>query len=430
MEIMEKNEYFNSLPFPAPYVIQALDHYYGIKEIKEEVQEQPFMFKSNLSKDKKKRLKILLTTFWDHPHVGGLSKYLSTFQKGFESLGHQVDVISPNQCKNETYTDYSQVLRDFFTNRYGEYSERIVRNCNGLYRYERFLSEMDLEHYDILHAQDLFTANVLGRLNNWYKKPIFFTPHGSFTSSRLKFGKLISGSIEEAYFRCIEERAIFNARKVIMISDNFRAPLCEFGARKDQLIKVNTGIEWEYEEKKCENTDKIIITVISRLSPRKGHRYLLEALDKIKGSLPNVELRIVGDGVMRGNLEQQVQDLGLSNVYFYGVRSDIPELLRQSDIYVLPTINDNMPISVIEAMFGEQAIITTNCGGIPEIIQDQQTGFVVDPGNVNELADRLLLLISSRELRKALAEKAKSYAHQHLTAEIMVKGILAGYESF
>ena len=73
---------------------------------------------------------------------------------------------------------------------------------------------------------------------------------------------------------------------------------------------------------------------------------------------------------MRNELEKQVRDLQLDNVSFLGSRNDISELLSESDIFVMPTTSDTLPISIIEAMFAEQAILTTNCGGIPEIIQD------------------------------------------------------------
>ena len=90
----------------------------------------------------------------------------------------------------------------------------------------------------------------------------------------------------------------------------------------------------------------------------------MKLLPLLKSELKNVDVWIVGDGEMREELEEQVQALELTNISFLGERNDIPELLGQSDIFVLPTTSDTLPIAIIEAMFANKAIITTNLGGI------------------------------------------------------------------
>ena len=424
---------FNSLiTNHAAYITREMDDYFQINTNKVNDTISHIMTPNFSKLKKKKKLKILVTTFWAYPHIGGLSNYLTTLKEGLESLGHEIDIISPNffnekKCK-KLRSNTRKELEIFFQDRYGTSSKKIIKNMSSLYVYEQMLGEINLDKYDLFHAQDIFTANIIGRLNLRYNKPIFFTPHGLYTDSRIKFGKIKSGSIEEVYFRCVEKRAINNAVKTIIISNSFRETLSQYGTDNKDIITIHTGVNMKEIRKSNDKKSKLVITTIARLSPRKGHIHLLEALALIKSSLDNVEVRIIGDGEMREELEHLVNILGLSMVYFYGSRNDIPELLSESDIFVLPTLNDNLPISIIEAMFGQQAIITSRCGGIEEIIHHLKTGLLIQPGASLKLASHLLLLIQEPDLRKFLAKNAQEYALANLTAESMVKKILNIYQ--
>ena len=150
-----------------------------------------------------------------------------------------------------------------------------------------------------------------------------------------------------------------------------------------------------------------MITCVSRLRPRKGHKYLFEALALIKKKLKNVDVWIVGDGEMREELEKQVKALGLSNVSFLGERNDIPKLLSQSDIFVLPTTSDTLPIAIIEAMFANKAIITTNLGGIPEIIQDHHSGLIARTRELTTTSRKIITSITRFGIKRNLSPKCK-----------------------
>ena len=132
---------------------------------------------------------------------------------------------------------------------------------------------------------------------------------------------------------------------------------------------------------------------------------------------------------MREGLENQIRKLQLDNVYFLGSRNDVPELLGESDIFVLPTTSDTLPISLIEAMFAGQAILTTNVGGIPEIIRKDDTGLIIKPANPKQLAEELLLLLQDKSLRERLANQAKRFAEEQLTVSNMVNEIDKVYQS-
>ncbi|MGG2014779.1 glycosyltransferase family 4 protein [Bacillus sp. S10(2024)] len=418
-------------------LLKIMDEYYQIDNKKDRITEpfETFGIKKDGTLSKTSKLKILYVTFLKYPNTGGLSNYITSLKTGFEKYGHDVAVISPTQMTavhlEQDIPKAAEHARDFMLQRYGIVNEKIIKNTSFLNVFMSFLREKRLEQYDVFHAQDLFAVFLLGQLNLEYKKPLFFTPHGHFTKSRLKFDKIKKGSIEEAYFSEIEKQGIRAADQIITISTSFHSPLKAYGAKTEQLITVHTGIDFQQDSKskpKC--TNKLVITCVSRLSPRKGHDILLKALSQIQQDLTNVEVWIVGDGIMRERLENQVIHLGLNNVKFWGRRADIPEILSSSTIYVLPTINDNFPISVIEAMFSRQAIITTNCGGIPEMIQNGKTGIICEPGNVQQLSNALKLLLTNKSLREKLGREAQAYSRQHLTQDVMVTKIEKVYYSF
>lgn len=105
------------------------------------------------------------------------------------------------------------------------------------------LKTVDLEKYDILHAQDLFTANILGKFNKSLQKPLFYTPHGMYTFNRLKFNIFDKGSVEEAYYLRMEQQAVSFASHIIILHDGFRPPLESIGAKQEHMTTVYTGIE-------------------------------------------------------------------------------------------------------------------------------------------------------------------------------------------
>lgn len=436
---MSNQENLHAQSIPEPYLVAATDQYYGVEspyEVKNRKKKWRTKKKKNREISKSKKLRILITTYWDYPVVGGLQNYITTLKHGLEKLGHTVDVLAPNYFPKESKKLKKIIIKEskqFYKSRYGCYSEKIVKENQRLCIYEMVLRNMDLEQYDIFHAQDRFTANILGRLNQYYQKPLIFTPHGFMTQRKLKFNLIEKDSVEAAYYLSLDQKAIESATHTIILCEAFRPALTNLGAKNHKMTTVYTGIDFKSKnkkKKKVENQDKIIVTCVSRLRPRKGHKYLFEALALIKNELKNVEIWIVGDGEMKDRLEEQVQTLGLKNVSFLGERKNVPELLSKSDIYVLPTTSDTLPIAIIEAMLADKAIITTNIGGIPEIIQNYDTGLIVEPGNSEQLAEKLSLLLRDEMLRKDIAQNANAFAKKHLTSKNMTKKIEEIYQFF
>ncbi|MDZ3952435.1 glycosyltransferase family 4 protein [Bacillus thuringiensis] len=421
--------------FQYPYVIKAMDKYFGMHSPSSQNKKNPrkelYVNAKQKVTSKKKKLSILIATFWDYPHTGGLSNYITALSEGLRELGHKVDIISPNQFLTSEITKMRKEvvpeLKAFFNERYGSYNSTIVKNYRNMYIYEMMLlKNTNLKKYDIFHAQDLFTANILGRINRFYRKSVLFTPHGMFTFNRVKFGIFKKDSLEEVYYKTLESKAIEFANQLIILSDSFRQPLMQLGAKQEKMTTVLTGIEYpeKYDAKNISAQKEIVITCVARLGPRKGHKILFDALSQMERKYTeNIKVLIVGDGEMRDALEKQVVSLNLSMVEFLGERDDVPNILSKTDIFVLPTLNDSLPISIIEAMHSGVCVISTTSGGIPELIHHEKTGILVDVGDVNKLVHALQFVIENQQDREQLGENARNFANKYLTRKTMVAHI-------
>ena len=149
-----------------------------------------------------------------------------------------------------------------------------------------------------------------------------------------------------------------------------------------------------------------IIINIGRMVPEKGQEYLIQAFAKLDAT--NWKLVILGDGRLRGNLEKQIIDLGLTGkIIMPGAINDIDEWLARSSIFVLSSISEGFPNSLMEAMAAGLPCISFDCNAGPkDIIINEVNGLLVEKGNIDELVDKLNTLIKDTELAKKIATNA------------------------
>ncbi|MDR2593981.1 MAG: glycosyltransferase [Fibromonadaceae bacterium] len=156
---------------------------------------------------------------------------------------------------------------------------------------------------------------------------------------------------------------------------------------------------------KCDNI--ITLIIVARLYPQKNHKLLLEVFSKVVKE--NVQLKIVGDGPMKNELIEYANNLGISKkVEFLGQRDDIPYLLKSSDIFVLSSLWEGLPLSVLEAMAARLPIISTDVGGVKDIVKDN--GILVESGNAEKLCEAIIKLVDDSTLREEMGKKSLEYA--------------------
>jgi len=164
-------------------------------------------------------------------------------------------------------------------------------------------------------------------------------------------------------------------------------------------------------KKEKQEGGEIILLHVGRFSPSKNHKLLIEAFSYALNQNPNLRLWLVGDGELRPSIEEMVQKLGLGDrIRFLGTRSDIPKLMACSDIFVLSSKWEGLPLVVIEAMAAGKPVVATAVGGVPELVENGLTGLLVPSDNANALAEALLLLAEDPELRQVMGQKGQKKA--------------------
>lgn len=167
---------------------------------------------------------------------------------------------------------------------------------------------------------------------------------------------------------------------------------------------------------------KLVLVHIGRFALPKNHSLLIEGLARALGSHPVMELWLVGDGPLRSEVERLVRKRNLQeHVRFLGLRKDIPELLAQADILLLPSDWEGVPLVVLEAMAAGRPVVATRVGGVPELIEEGKTGLLVPPRDSGALARAILRLAKDPELRRRMGEAARKRALErfdiHRTAQ-------------
>jgi glycosyltransferase involved in cell wall biosynthesis len=168
-----------------------------------------------------------------------------------------------------------------------------------------------------------------------------------------------------------------------------------------------------------------LVLTVGRLHEQKGHRYLLEAATKV----PNATFVFAGDGPLREDLEAQARTLNLGDrVVFLGHRDDVAELLAACDIFVLPSLFEGYPLSVMEAAAAGKPIVATNVGGTDEAIQSGENGLLVPSADPDALAQAINDLLRDPIRAEQLATSAKLRAQTEFSADTMWLRTVAIYD--
>lgn len=152
--------------------------------------------------------------------------------------------------------------------------------------------------------------------------------------------------------------------------------------------------------------DEKIIVCVARLEHRKRQKFLIDAFNLVKHKV-NAKLVLVGDGPLYNELKNYIKELDLeSRVLLLGSRNDVPSILKEADLFILPSMEEGFGNVIIEAMAAKVCVIASKVGGIPEIITHNENGLLFDVDNINLLSKLIIDVITNDNLRNKIAEKA------------------------
>ena len=281
----------------------------------------------------------------------------------------------------------------------------------------------------ILHAS-MFHANVLGRvLGRLAGVPIIVTWRHSVGigwQGREWVNRWTALLNDKAIAVCELARRI-EIQRTKVPSDRVVTVYNGLDVRRFSLVNPSSVVQIRHSL--GVRSGALLLGAVGRLSPEKDYANLLAAMAKVQKHVPTARLFIVGDGELRERLEIQAQSLGLSDVVtFTGIRDDVPEILAALDIFVLSSRREGLPLAVLEAMAAGLPVVATVVGGVPEVVVDGVTGFLVPPLNPVALAEALLSLLQDPARCKAMGRAGYKRVKQCFSMEQMTRQIESLYE--
>jgi glycosyltransferase involved in cell wall biosynthesis len=300
-----------------------------------------------------------------------------------------------------------------------------------LWRLERLMRR---GRYDVVHST-LYQADVATRIAGrlagipvnvslvqcsytWLRWYHFLVDRWT---ARMSDGVMV---VSEATRRFSLERERLPANKVVTLRNAIN--LDRFDAITDRAAtssEVRAALGYSASE--------VLICVVGRLHPQKGHTYLFQALQRLRRQFPALRLLVVGDGPLRAALEAECQERGLADiVQFLGMRQDVPQLLAACDIFCLPSLYEGLPLVVLEAMAMRCPIVATAVDGTAEAIEDEQQGLLVPAADVQALEGALQRLLSDPALGSALAEAGRRRVVAEFSFERMMQETEALYAHY
>lgn len=245
---------------------------------------------------------------------------------------------------------------------------------------------------------------------------------------------------QRAFYVGVERATARITSQFVVVSEPNRVLGQSYGIfRREQCVLIRSGVEFsDYRaanvakpQKKIElgfnPTDKVV-GVVASFTPAKALHLFLEAAAQIGKAVPAVRFVMAGDGCLRPQLEALAEKLGIaSRVRMLGWRRDVPELLGAFDVFLLTSLWEGLPRSLVEAFLSGVPVVASHVDGVGELVEDGKNGFLAPPGDVDSLASSVVRLLTNESLRQAMANQARASVGE-FSAEKMVKDYSDLYE--
>lgn len=229
----------------------------------------------------------------------------------------------------------------------------------------------------------------------------------------------------------------------VAISQAIAEILIEYGVPQQKVSVVKSAVDasiyeglsrsqlqQEIRKKYKLEDDVVIIGNASALSPQKGYPTLIRAAAELRNLNLKFKIFIAGDGDERESLEKLVQNLELCNhITFLGFLKNVPEFLSCLDILAIPSNNEGLGTVILDAILAGCCPVGSRVGGIPEIIKDNETGLLIEPGDYKKLAEQLSYLINNQRVRTQLVQNARRHVQNEFSLESMVHGNFQIYKN-
>lgn len=354
----------------------------------------------------------------NHFNTGGITTYLLNLSRALAGKGHHVWVASAGgNCVG--LLDPAVRHMDIDIRVKSEVHPKIWASL------PRLVGFIKKEGIDILHANTRVTQVMSWAAGKFTSRPFISTCHGFF-KPRL-FRRLFPcwGSAAIAISKPVQEHLVkdfhVNPARVRWVANGLdirQFPHLDAGARAQRKKEWNAGAG-------------PIVGIIARLSSVKGIDTLIGIFPRIRQEFAQAQLWIVGQGPEEARLRELTGRLGLQGcVRFESIVNHTAELLPVFDVFVMPSVQEGLGLSVMEAQAAGVPVAAFAVGGLPDLITDGRTGFLAPPGQAEVLAERVKELLRRPQEAQAMAAAARRQVEDNFSLEQMAAGTIQVYEQY
>lgn len=306
------------------------------------------------------------------------------------------------------------------------YSKSLIRNFNIIKDFKAFFELRKLIKAikpDII-ATHSSKAGVLGRFASWSLCiPTVFTAHGwAFTEGVSKKKTFLYKIVEKVTGKITDG--------IITVSEYDRQLALRYKIKREsKIVTIHNGIhEQKVPISKAQQPKGINLLMVARFSPPKQQIQLIQALNEIRHL--NWTMYFAGDGPLLQKCRQVALGLELTErIFFLGNRNDIEELLTKSDIFILLSDWEGLPISILEAMRHGLPVVATDVGGVKEAVQDGVNGYLLPKGSRKCLIEKLTHLLINPELQTKMGNEGSTRFRNDFTFDLMYRNTVFFYEN-
>lgn len=348
-------------------------------------------------------------------NIGGAGRYLLNLLSAWDESRYSVAVACPSGGELEKRLKSLGVK--VYPLKGGEKSFSISHVA-------QILGIIAREKVDLIHTHASLSGRIAGRLLG---RRVVLTRHWMGKKSEMG---LLRRWMNWIIYRLLTDR-------VIAVSRAVKVSLIEIGVPAWLIKTVYNGINISNSFENCGklrmelNIPKGVplLGMIARLVPEKGHEYAIKAMPEILRRFPDARLVLVGDGPSRTYLEDLCERVGVKErVIFLGFRRDVEEIAIDFDVILMPSLSEGLPLALLESMALGKPVVASEVGGIPEVIKDGINGVLVPPEDAGALAERIIGLLMSNEMREKLGENARQTVLSKFTAKIMAENTMRIYD--
>ena len=302
-----------------------------------------------------------------------------------------------------------------------------AESLSALYRLAALLAART--QYDVVHAHFGPVGNSFRFVRSVWDAPLIVTFHGyDFSVVPLEEGT----GVYQKLFRVVDA--------VTVNSEYTREKVLQLGCPADRIHNLHMGLDpgqFAFRERIRRANGAVRILSVGRLVEKKGIEYALRAVARVREKCPDVKYEIIGDGPLQPSLEKLADELGLRhNVQWHGAKDNsfVQQQMAEAHVFLLPSVTaangdqEGTPVSLMEAQASGLPVLSTRHSGIPEVVLDGESGFLVAERDVSGLTEKLFYLIEHPEVCRSMGLRGRQHVEDEFDVRKLNRDLAALYE--